>query len=697
MKITLHAPIILLLAAGACFAQPVITDLQPRGAQKGRPFTLTVLGRDLTEGMRIESTLPATFTPLGLEKGVMGGATFLAEPTGDTAVGVYPIRVVAPSGISNIQLFSIGAFPEITEEESRPGVLPNSNDAIETAESIPSTPITVNGKLRGPERDVFRVFAKGGERRVIEIEARRCGSAIDPVIEVEDASGKVLARSEDAPLLGLDARLEVTFPREGYYYVVVHDARFSAQTTNFYRLKMGVYAFPTEVFPLGGRRGTTVQVSLGGQMQVTADLRNVPANVRQIFINLPDSPALPVPFAIGDAPEVIAPATAPLAVPVTINARLANPAAIDRYQVQITPGELLSFRIEAREIGTSKLMAVVAVYDANGEKLGQAGDEPLSDDLYNVNQSRTAGDPELVVKVPSEAHTLTVTVEDLARRGGTQYPYRLAIRKAAPDFRVVFNTPFVNIPAGGSVAVPLTVQRRGFDGDVHLRLANPPKGLRGDGGSVVSVAPMKESPWRPRSSPGVLVLTADADLQLSNVELAVEAVADLPGDAQIVRRAEGPGMTVGVAGATLQGSVDRQRSITAPWLGLQLPAAATAAPPATLEVAMLGRKRLEEGDQIQFRWKWSARDAAQAFPKTVNADLVGAADIRVIDAKTDPKDRTAGTFTITTTKLTRPATYDLYITGRLMVEGQQREIVSRPIPVEVLEVSANAAKTDSNR
>jgi len=157
-------------------------------------------------------------------------------------------------------------------------------------------------------------------------------------------------------------------------------------------------------------------------------------------------------------------------------------------------------------------------------------------------------------------------------------------------------------------------------------------------------------------------------------------------------------MSVGVAGATLQGSVDRQRSITAPWLGIQLPVGTAAPPPAKLQVTMLDRKRLEEGDQIFFRWKWTARDPAQAFPKSVNADMVGAADIRIIDAKTDPQDRTAGTFTITTTKLTRPAKYDLYITGRLMVEGQQRDIVSRPIPVEVLEVmSANAAKPDSNR
>ena len=101
---------------------------------------------------------------------------------------------------------------------------------------------------------------------------------------------------------------------------------------------------------------------------------------------------------------------------------------------------------------------------------------------------------------------------------------------------------------------------------------------------------------------------------------------------------------------------------------------------------------------MKFRWKWNPRDPSQTFPKSVNADLVGAADIRMIDAKPDPQDKTAGTFLITTTKLTRPATYDLYISGRLMVDGQQQDIVSRPISVEITEVeSRSAAKTDSNR
>jgi hypothetical protein len=686
---------VILLLASAGAAQPVITDLQPRGAQKGRPFTLTLIGRDLGEGSRIESTLPATFTPIGTEKGVMG-ASFLVEPKPEAEVGVYPVRVVTPYGISNIQLFAIGAFPEYLEEESRPGALPNTNDTIETAQTLPAGPLTVNGKLRGPERDVYRISAKAGEKRVIEVEARRCGSAIDPEIELEDTGGKVLARSGDAPLLGLDARLEYTFQRDSYYYVVVHDARFSTQAANFYRLKIGSYPYPQEVFPLGGRRGERVEVSLGAQ-KITADLRHVPPGVHQIFVNLPDSPALPVPFAVGDAPEAIEPVTAPLAAPVTINGRLSKPGEVDRYQIQVTPGEALTFRIQARELETSKLMAVISIFDPEGVKLGQAGDEPLAEDVYNVNQSRTAGDPEIAIRIPPHAHSVTVAVEDLARRGGPAYAYRLSALQGGQDIRVLVNTAYVNVPAGGSVAVPVAVERHGFDGDVRLRAANAPPGLRVEGGTVVAVPPVLEG-YRTRNSPGILILTADADTRLDGSQLTVEGVARLSDGSEIVRRAEGPGMTVQVTGATLQGSVDRQRSLTARWLGLELPAGSTRPPAATIEVEMLERKRLEEGDQMLFRWKWHPRDLNQLLPKSVNADMVGAADLRVIDVKTDPKDRTVGTFMITTTRLTRPAKYDLYITGRLMVDGEQQTIVSRPIMVEVMEVeSASAAKTNPGR
>src|SRR6059036_1378747 len=583
----------LMVSALSLSAQPVITELQPRGAQQGKPFTLTLAGRNLGEGAKIRSTMPASFTlltpdqPAPIPGGPMQGegryATFLVEPTADVAVGVYAIRVVTSEGISNVQLFTVGAFPELTEDESRPGALPNTDDSMETAQRLPLPPFTLNGTLRGPERDVFRLSARAGEKRVIEVEARRCGSAIDPLLEVLDANGKVIARSEDAPLLGLDARVEVAFPKDGDYHVVVRDARFSTQTANFYRLKVGSYAYPREVFPLGGRRGELVETSLGSET-VTVDLRNASASVRQVFVNMPGSPALPVPFAVGDDPEVNTPGgDAPISVPVTINARLAEAGQVDRYTLPVPPNRALTFRVQARELGTSKLMAVITVRDEKGNILGRSGDEPLAEDLYNVNQSRTAGDPMLWLQAPAGVNQVTVTVEDLALRGGPGYAYRLNVQPLAQDFRVILNPPFVNVPAEGSVAVPVTVQRQGFEDEIQLRVTNAPKGLRVEGGYVVAGLPVKETPQN-RNSRGVLILTAEPGETFESLDLSVEGVASLADGSRIVCKAEGPGMIVNVAGATEQGAVYRQRSITAPWMGLELVTAATKPRAANLEV-----------------------------------------------------------------------------------------------------------------
>ena len=694
-----------IVSALSLSAQPVITDLQPRGAQKGKPFTLTLAGRNLAAGATIRSTMPASFTlltpdqPAPIPGGPMQGegryATFLVEPTADLAVGVYAIRVVTGEGISNVQLFAVGAFPEFTEDESRAGALPNTNDSVQTAQPLPPPPFTLNGALHGPERDTFRLSVKAGEKRVIEVEARRCGSAIDPLLEILDADGRAIAGSEDAPLLGLDARVEVAFPRAGDYYVVVRDSRFSTQTANFYRLKVGSYSYPREVFPLGGRRGELVETSLGPD-KIKVNLRNANSNVHQVFVNMLGSPALPVPFAVGDDPEVNTPVgDAAISSPVTINARLANAGQVDRYTLRVPPSGAMTFRIQARELGTSKLMAVITVRDETGNVLGRSGDEPLAEDLYNVNQSRTAGDPMLRLQTPAGVHQVTVTVEDLALRGGPGYAYRLNVQPIAQDFRVILNSPFVNVPADGSVAVPVTVQRQGFEDEIQLRVANPPKGLRVEGGYVVAGLPVKETPQN-RNSRGVLILTAEPGETFESLDLTVEGVAKLSDGSMIVRKAEGPGMIVNVAGANEQGAVDRQRSLTAPWMGLDLVTAPTKPRAAKLEVTMLDRTRMQEGDQIKFRWKWIAREPGQALPRTVNAEMVGSADVRLIDMQVDTKDSSTGTFVMTTTKLTRPSKYDVYITGRLSLGGgEQEDIVSRPIAVKVDEVGAGNAQTGS--
>jgi hypothetical protein len=63
-------------------------------------------------------------------------------------------------------------------------------------------------------------------------------------------------------------------------------------------------------------------------------------------------------------------------------------------------------------------------------------------------------------------------------------------------------------------------------------------------------------------------------------------------------------------------------------------------------------------------------------------DVIGAKDIRIIDMKAAPGGA-SGTFAVTTTKATDPASYDLYINGRLRTDDGDEVIVSRPIPFEV--------------
>lgn len=476
---------------------------------------------------------------------------------------------------------------------------------------------------------------------------------------------------------------------------MLHDARYSTQPANFYRLKSGQYEYATEVFPLGGRRGEVVPVSLGART-VQADLTKTDKNAKTIFVNLPEGAALPVAFAIGDDPEVMEPVAEAVPVPVTINGRLAKPGEVDRFKVAVTPGEPLLLRVQAAELGTSKLMAVITVFDDKGTKLATSGEEPLAEDVYNVNQSRTAGDPILRLQAPPGVSTLTVTVEDLALRGGANYGYRLNVKHMAQDFRLISNAAYINVPAGGSTTVPVTVQRQGYDGPIQLSIPNAPKGLRVEGGYVIAGTPIKETPQN-RNSRGVLILTAEPGTTFPAM-LEIQGVATLRDGTTLVRRAEGPGMTVGVMGATVQGSVDRQRPITAPWLNLDLPAALTKARPATLEVTMIERTRMAEGDQLKFRWKWHTQDTSLMLPKAISSEMVGAGDVRMIDVKQDLQEPSSGTFLMTTTKLTIPSKYDLFITGRLRVEGQDEDIVSRPISVLLEEVKApNVSETTAVR
>ncbi len=665
---------------------PVLNDLSPRGAQRGKAIRLTLTGVSL-EGASIVSSLPGSFTPLGPKEGKSPDAeiSFLVELKPDAALGLYPIRVKTDDGISNVLLFSVGTFPEVGEEESDPRASEYSNDSPERAQSV-SVPVAINGKLRGYDQDFYRFQAKKGERLVLEVEARRAGSAVDPMLRVFDAAGKEIARNDDAPGLGVDARLEVTFPGDGEYVVQVHDSKFSAQAQNFYRLKIGAFTYASGIFPMGWRRGEQAEVELfGGNLpapvKVRADLSAVGANQRFALVPLPGTVgSLPFPFAVSDRREILEPEAAgpaPLEPETVVNGRISKPNEVDRYRLAVSPGDYWMVELQNASLGTSRLYGVLTIYDAKGKKLASAGDTEKEPDLsFLVSAGDTATDPYLAFKVPPDVREVVVAVEDLLRRGGPEFGYRLVAEKQPPDFALTLATPFVNIPLKSSVSVVATAERRGYLGPIKLSIPDAPEDLMVEGGHIPGEVGAQT--LQRISRQGMLTITPKPGAKPRTLELAVVGEAALEDGRVIRRRAAGPGMVTGVRGI-------KQKAFVAPWLGLELPVTVVKERPAALEVVSPRNVRLIQGKEFDVEWKLVRRMPGIRPPMRVNdVNVPGVGNLRVLRGKSK-EGGDSGILTMVTTVGTPPMKFDMLIEATVNIEGRDERITAPAITFDVVQ------------
>jgi hypothetical protein len=699
------AALFISVSLAASGAPPVLTELEPRGAQRGKSFTLTMGGKNLSEGAQVLSNLPAAFTPLTPPQENMAAGRklpFLVELKADAAIGAYPIRVQTQDGISNVLLFTVGAFPEVTEEESRSESREHSNDSMETAERI-EAPVIVNGTLRGADRDYYRIRAKQGERLVLEVEARRLGSAIDPVLSIMDSSGKQIARSDDAPALGVDSRLDVTFPRDGDYYAMVHDARFSRQTQNFYRLKVGKFAYADGMFPLGWKRGEKIDVELFGgsfsaPVKTAVDLSGYNPKLEFTRLNVPgEAGSLPFLFVVGDLPEQIEPAHAadePVALaPATVmNGRISKSGEVDHYKLAVSPGDHWGLELRARGLGTSRLDGVLSIYDAKGKKLASAGDKPPKEDVFSLlSAGRTSSDPWLDFTVPKDVSEVVVAVEDLLHRGGPGFAYRLTASKQPSDFTLTVMDPYVNIPAKGTVAVNVSVNRRGFNGPIQLSIPDSGDFIV-DGGHIAGE--WKDDAYS-ISRNGTMTLTAKPDAKPRKLaELAIWGEGKTEAGAIVRRRAQCLGMMTRVAGGTGIADAEgreNQNPFVAPWLGFDLPVVVTGEEPGELTSNAPRVLRLVQGTGYELAWNFKPRNPDAKPPESVGADVSAppAAEIQVRRAKAVKKAEKyaeKGEFDVFTTTRTPLEKFDLLLSGQSESDdGEEGGLLAPAITIEIVQ------------
>ncbi|MBX6312654.1 MAG: hypothetical protein IRY99_07010 [Isosphaeraceae bacterium] len=528
----LSLALILVLAAAVWADPPQINGTTPLGAQRGVTTEVTINGANLAGNPQLVAPFALVAEPLPGSDAANGKFRVTAVP--ETAVGIYPIRIKTDDGISNPILFAVGQVPQVAEKED--------NSTFEQAQMVPS-PVVIEGQAAGNDVDFFRFPGKKGQRIVVDAQCARIGSGVDPTIRLTTAARRFITSADDTPGLLTDARLTTVLPEDTDYVIEISDTRYQGGNRPIYRLVVGALPVAEEVYPLGGRRGETVGFELRGgtlpepQPRLAAATVNAPADEDSFRLQVttpalglagPTDPALELetthPLEVSDFPELREPADpkAPplrVAAPVVINGRIEAPGDEDRFLLHVTPGQVLSLRVRAADLG-SALDGVLQVLGAKDAVLAQADDTtiPVATKVAQKKaQATISPDPSLRFTVPSGVTEITLALRDLEGRGGTGFPYRLIVEPVTPSFHVTLDEAQVSIPRGGTAAVGVKIARNGYNGPITLTVLDPPSGLSVRPGTVAE-----------GQSVGVLSLSAASDAAFGPVCLRVVGQAQGP-------------------------------------------------------------------------------------------------------------------------------------------------------------------------
>lgn len=517
------------LLAAPIIAGPTVASVSPRALQSGGATTLTITGDGLLPAPRL--LLPLS----GVQQSMRPGATAKrmqidVSLEAQSPGGIYQFRVANESGVSSPQAVSVDSLPQMP-----------------FAEHVASLPIALHGSISGSALARTTLDGKAGQRLVADVEARRLGSPLNPVVRLYDAKLVQLAYAQTAARLDGDARLDVVLPRDGQYTVEVHDALYRGAGQGYFRLKLGDLHYADLAFPLGVQQGARGMVGFASS--------SLPTDLKTLFDAASPAQAAPVPWppaerlvggrpwvVVSNLPEIVEPANAqPNGVPAALNGRLSQAGEEDRYTLQVSPGMKLHFEMFAVRAG-SPVDGVLTLRSQQGSVLASNDDRP------------NTTDPALDFTVPAGMQQLVLAVKDLLGRGGESFIYRVAVTDARQgDFELSVQEDRIEIPQGGTTLVQVQAKRAGYNGLIRLQMEGLPAGVALSGAEI------------PAGANGALVSFSASDI--SPTQMLVRLVGQ-SGDGSLVRTAEFP---------------DSPATRLQPWLSTELAAAIT--PPGALQVA----------------------------------------------------------------------------------------------------------------
>jgi len=460
--------------------------------------------------------------------------------------GDRELRLGTPLGLTNPMCFQVGVLPEIREQE------PNDPKSFTYLPKEPplDLPVLVNGQIMPGDIDRFRFRAQQGQQLVVETYARHLvpflADAVpgwfQATVALYDAQGREVAFADDYRFHP-DPVLFYRIPEDGEYELEIRDSIYRGREDFVYRIAVGELPFITQMFPLGGRTGVATAASIDGWnltgKRLPLDTRPGDDRIRQTALRENDRVSNEVTYALDTLPECTE--TEPnddtrsaqrIALPGTVNGRIARPGDVDVFQFEGHAGDEVVAEVLARRLH-SPLDSLLRLTDVRGSVLEWNDDYMQKEGhLYQDMGSLTHhADSYLRARLPEDG-TYYVHLADAQNHGGEAYGYRLRIASPRPDFALRMTPSSLSIRAG--TVAPFTVhvlRKDGFEGDIELVLKEAPPGFALSGGRVPGgrdrVRMTLAAPREPVDQPVVLQLEGRARIDGETVSRPVVPSEDV--------------------------------------------------------------------------------------------------------------------------------------------------------------------------
>lgn len=459
-----------LMTESAVAQVPSITSTLPQAVEPGKPTDIKLRGGNLVGAADVWTSFPAegALTP-DIEKNGENAAevTWRLNVPADAPIGIHGIRVATPGGASGLKLILVDDLPSVAQAAG--------NTTIEKAQEL-TLPVAVDGAVPSLGFNYYRFKAAAGQRIAIEAVARRLGSPLDPIIRLLDAKGRELAWSDDEPALRGDARLHHTFKDAGDYLVEIRDIRYQGGGGHLYRLRIGDFPCLSTPYPMAVQRGVATKVAVAGTD--AADVApfdvNIPADHPLSWVNVGarspkgNSSGFAV-LRVSDTPVVveaepnnkIEQATR-FELGQTACGRIDESGDSDHFILTAKKGQKFTFRGITRRQG-SPTSVYLRLLKPDGASLATKEDFGVGDAAFDYT-------------FPADGDYI-LAVEELHRRGGSQFSYRVETEPVATGYTLQAVANTVNLGAGGTAAIQVNVVRKGYNGPIQIAAVDLPDGV----------------------------------------------------------------------------------------------------------------------------------------------------------------------------------------------------------------------------